>query len=295
MKKRSAILAGLICFVLALPLVQAQDGIEKLVSNYAKGIGTLYLQPLADAYGANMNGGIFHGAKIDKWGFHINIGVVGMGAFITEEQKTFVPVDEGPIHPITGKVLPTIFGKTETVDWDGIELPGGVVDADIVPLIVPQLTIGSVMGTQLTLRWIELNITEEIGKIGVFGIGGQHSLSQYIPILPIDIAVGFFWQKFSIGDLVKANGTYLGLNVGYSLSVLHFYGGIGYEKATMDIHYVAEVEGSTDPFVVDIAMEGANTMRTTLGLLLDLPIVKIFADYNFAKQNSFTAGIGFGL
>ncbi|MFC1502419.1 DUF6588 family protein [bacterium] len=296
MKKRCFIIVGLLCIVLALSSVQAQDdGMEEQIKKYAESNGQLYLQPLADAFGANMNGGIFHGAKISKWGFHLNIGVVGMGAFIKDEQRTFEPKDEYDIHPIPGKLLPTIFGKTESVDWDGIELPGGVYEADIVPLVVPQLTIGNVMGTRAVVRWIEINIAEEIGKIGLFGIGVQHSISQYIPLIPVDIAVGGFWQSFSIGDLVKANTIYVGLNVGYSLSILHFYGGIGYETSSLDIHFESEVEGSTEPFIVDFTLEGANSMRTTIGLLLDIPVVKIFADYNLAAQNTVTLGIAFGI
>jgi len=64
MKKQFFIIAGLLCIVLALSSVQAQDeGMEEQIKKYAEANGQLYLQPLADAFGANMNGGIFHGAK----------------------------------------------------------------------------------------------------------------------------------------------------------------------------------------------------------------------------------------
>ncbi len=296
MKKRCFVIACLFCFILAFSSIQAQD-VEKNVSEYGQKIGTLYLQPLVDTFGANLNSGIFQGAKVDKWGIHLQVGIVGMGAFVSEDQKTFTPVDEGDIHPEPGKVLPTIFGSTEPVTWPGVaeNLPGGVWDTKIVPFAVPQLTIGSIMGTEAVVRWIELNINEDIGKVRLFGIGGRHSLSQYIPLIPVDIAVGYFWQNFKIGDIIKAHASYLGLQAGYSLSVLHFYGGIGYERATLDVHYEQEADGQTEPFVVNFSMESANKTRFTLGLMLNFPILKIYADYNFAAQNTFTAGIRFGI
>jgi hypothetical protein len=295
MKKRCVITVCLLSMILSISIVHAQDW-----ETYAENNGTLYLQPLADAFGANMNGGIFHGAKITKSGFHATIGVVAMGAIIAEDQQTFLSKGDTELGLDPGKTLPTIFGNSEPVTFfngtEDIELPGGLLETNIVPFGVPQLTIGNVFGTRAIVRWIELSVNEDIGKIGLFGIGGQHSISQHFAGFPVDVAVGYFWQSFTVGDFVEAHATYLGLNVGYSLSILHFYGGLGYETATLDVHYEQEVDGgASDPFVIEFSMKGANKMRGTIGLLLDLPVVKIYVDYNVAAQNTVTAGLGFGL
>ena len=71
-----------------------------------------------------------------------------------------------------------------------IYYPGGF-DIENFALAVPQATIGTVFGTRAVVRWISVDVgNTDLGKFDLFGIGVQHSISQYVPVLPIDVAAG---------------------------------------------------------------------------------------------------------
>jgi hypothetical protein len=293
MKAKWCISIVALCTVLVYPVL-AQD-VEDNVSGYLTENGTMYLQPLADTFGANINSGLFQSAHIDRFGFHFSIGLVAMVAPVSDEQKTFIAVPEDDFNPPAGTELPTIFGQEEGVEVPGVDEPiPGAWETDWVPLAVPQLTLGSVMGTELTFRWFKTSVDEEVGDIKLFGWGIRHSISQYIPLMPVDIAVGYFRQTFDVGDLVDARASYLGLQASMSIGVLCFYGGLGFESSSLDIAYTYEDEDGEE---TDVAFEldGKNATRFTIGLALNLPVVKFFVDYSLAKQQTASAGISFGM
>ena len=213
-----------------------------------------------------------------------------MAAFITDEQKTFIAVPEEGWDPPPDTEMPTIFGEEENPL--GEDFPGGVWETNYFPLAVPQLTIGSLFGTEAVFRWFEYKIDEDIGTVKLFGWGVRHSISQYIPLFPIDVAAGYFWQSFSVGDMVEARAMYYGLQASYNLSVLCFYAGYGFETSNLDISYTFEENDEEIPIAFEL--EGKNTSRLTIGIGFDLPIIKIHADYNIGQQNTATAGISFG-
>lgn len=293
MKKTFLFLACMLSFCLALGSVHAQD-IEENVSEYDTKNGRLYLQPLADTFGANLNSGFFRSAKIEKLGFHIQLGIVAMGAFVTDDQKTFIAVPEDDFNPPPNTELPTVFGSEEGVYVEELgESVPGAWDTKIFPLAVPQLTVGSLLGTEVVLRWIDFKIDDSIGNIKLSGFGVRHSVSQYIPLCPVDLAVGYFRQSFEVGDIVEAHATYMGLQCSHSFSILCLYGGIGYESAKLDISYTHEQEGES--YDVNFELDAKNSTRFTVGLAFDLPILKIHADYSIASQKVFALGIGLGI
>lgn len=277
------------------------QSLEDYLSKYTQKNGEMYLQPFADAFSADFNSGLFHNAKLKKKGFQFYLGVVAMMAPISNDAKYFQAYTEGGIYDSQGPYkVPTVFGPT-----DGVEVPidgsGGLInytfpggfDVDMVPLAMPQLTIGSLFGTDLTLRYVTADV-EDIGEIDVFGWGLRHSIDQYIPLIPLNLAVGYYNQSFKVGEYMDAKTTMINLQTSYSIPVLTFYGGIGYEKSKVDVEY----EYTGDDFSVDkisFKMDAANTMRFTIGLGLNLGPVKIHGDYNMAKQNTFAVGLGIGI
>ena len=94
----------------------------------------------------------------------------------------------------------TLFGPTDPVEVTGdagtvYVFPGGL-NVSMLPFAVPQLTLGSVFGTDLTVRYFAYSTNEDIGKLNLFSWGLRHSISQYVPVLPLDLAVGFYSQQF---------------------------------------------------------------------------------------------------
>ena len=283
----------LLAVLLIITSVSAQD-LEEGVSRYTSANGKLYIQPLADVFGANLNSGWYHSARIQRWGFHMSFGLVAMAAPISDDQRTFIAVEEEGFGAVPGTELPTIFGTTDPEYIPSLDdSVSGAMDANWFPFIVPQVTIGNVFGTELILRYISINANEEIGKISLFGWGIRHSISQYAPFLPIEMAVGYFGQKFTVGEVIEAISFHTGVQASYHLGRICFYSGLGYEVANLDLNYEHEDEVGAIQEVY-FNLESKNRWRLTAGIFFDLPVVKIFFDYNLAAQQTFSAGIALG-
>ena len=285
--------------------VKAQT-VEDVLSKYTAENGQMYLQPFADAFSADYNSGLFHNAKVKKKGFHIYIGVVAQVATISNSAKYFKAYTDSDLFPAQGPYkVPTVFGPTEglAVPIDGTGgayeyvFPGGF-DVDYLPLAMPQLTIGSVFGTDLTLRYIGLDV-DDYGKIDVFGWGLRHSIDQYISAFPLALSVGYYNQSFKIGSYMDAKTNVVNLQTSFSVPVITFYGALGYESSKVDVQYIyegAEINQFSEPGdKISFELEGANAMRVTLGLCFNLGPVKIHGDYNIASQNTFAVGLGIGI
>jgi hypothetical protein len=154
------------------------------------------------------------------------------------------------------------------------------------------VSVGSILGTEATVRFAKAKIDDNIGEVKLFGIGAQHNLSQYFKDFPIDLAAGFLIQKFEVGNIVEANTKYFGVQGSFSRSVLTLYGGAGVESATLDIAYDYESDAGTQRIAFDL--EADNSFRFTAGVALNLLALKLHADYNFGSQNVIAAGLGFG-
>jgi hypothetical protein len=303
MKKTFLITAMLGALILAAIPAASQD-IQDFVSKYTADNGKGYMQPLADAFGASLNSGLFHSAHISRAGFHLYVGVETMTAIVGDKQKTFTAKTEN-FNPQTSIKAPTLFGSNKSVSVAGenpdgtpngtaFYFPGGM-NVKNLPILAPQVTVGSVMGTDATVRWFATSSVKDIGKIELLGWGVRHSLSQYMPLLPmVDIAVGYYSQSFKVGKIVDAKATLISLQGSVSKSILVVYGGIGYESSSLKIAYdYKDAQNVTQTIKFDL--DGVNKVRLTVGVGLNLPGVKIHADYNIATQNVLALGVGFGI
>jgi len=277
--------------------LHAQD-LEDYVSKYTSENGKGYMQPLADAFGASINSGLYHGARIPTFGFNIYIGVETMMALIADDQKFFTATTGDPFSPATSAKTSTIFGSTTGASVTGTggtvyNFPGGL-DVSKVPLAVPQVTVGSILGTEATLRFIQVTLDDNYGKVKLFGFGVRHSISQYLPNFPIDLAAGFFIQKLEVGDIIEANAKYFGVQGSYSKSIFTFYGGVGFESANLDISYDFE-SGEDSASTISFDLDADNSARFTAGVAFNLLVMKLHADYNFGAQKVVGIGLGFGM
>lgn len=255
-----------------------------------------YLSSFASSFGANMNSGLYHTAKIPQRGLHLYVGVETIAAFINDDQRTYTGVFNDPagIQPPKQETgMPTIFGskKEKTVTFFGqdFNLPGGF-DLHLLPVIAPRITIGSLMGTELTIRWIELDLAKDFGLLKVTGFGLRHSISQYFPVSLIDMSFGFFVQDIELGRIFKAEMGFFGAQASRKLGPLTIYGGLGIERATLTLgneEGVLEIQPIT--FITD------DRGRANAGIALDLLLLKLHLDYTIGKQNVVVLGIGLGI
>lgn len=305
MSKSNQFVRGGMLFLLGAALLVSsatgwsQTSLENALKQYNGDAVKGYIQPVADLFGANMNSGFYHSAKIDQWGFHLSVDIVGMAAMVGDDQKVYSAAAPAGFAPSTFQTA-TVFGGKGTEISNAI-VPGlkykgsdGVFNTTVFPLAAPQLTIGNIYGTQAIVRYVAVPKfgEDKVPQISMWGIGARHSISQYLPSVPVDLAAGIFYDSFTAGDLINFKGLVLSAQASKSFSILTLYGGLAYESSKLNLSYT-----STDPTVpasVDIQLDGANKFRFTGGLSLSLGFLKLFADANFGTVTCFSGGIGFG-
>jgi hypothetical protein len=259
-----------------------------------------YIQPMADSFGANMNAGLYNSADVPETGLHFAVDIVGMVSMVSDDQKSYTAQAPANFTPSTFKTA-TIFGDKGSTVTDannpGLSYKGsdGIISATMFPLAVPQLTIGSIYGTEAVIRFIT---TPSIGddkfpKTTLFGIGGRHNIARYVPELGFDISANIFYNKFTVGDLIDFNSFAIGAAAGKSFSILSVYGGLQYEKSSMNLKFTS-ANATSSSAAVDMSLDGANNFRFLAGLKLQLAIFRIFANANFGSVTNFSGGIGFG-
>ncbi len=283
---------GLGTILLVAPGIAAQD-LEDYLSRYLGDNGKKYLQPLGDAFGANLNSGLYHTAHIPRMGLHIGIEVIATGALISDAQRSFTATTEAGFEPQTSLEVPTVFGDTAPVSVPGqggtvYNFPGGY-DLSVMPLAMPQITIGSLLGTEVTLRYATAKLNEEVGNIDLLGVGIRHSLSQYIPLFPVDVAASVFYQTLTVGDLLETKTHVIGLSASKTFSLFTLYGGLSHENSVMEASY--EHGEGEEAETISFDLEGANSVRLTLGATLKLAIFSLHADYSIAAQKSACVGL----
>jgi len=237
--------------------------------------------------------------------------IVGIsGATVIGDPTDYIKIDfsaepieiDNPLYGLPGqpeKITIEVPSDVITLEVGGLE---ALEKLSFLPLAAPQLSVGTVLGTRATFRYLpSITISEDLGKFTYFGFGIQHNPAVLLPTpLPIDVSVGFFTQTLKVGTIFKAKTTAFGLNASKKLGMgpinITPYGGFMIEKSTIDITYDFVLdEGTIDEQVIPIAfeLEGENKSRLTFGLSLRLLIFNINADYNIGKYNSVTVGVMF--
>jgi len=292
---KTVALAALLAAAVAAPAAaDLSDKLGSLTGDNAKG----YLSPLPKAMSSTLNSGIFQTADVKKSGVHFTIGVHIMGVSFPDDQRTFTPTDAAAI----GKV-PTVVGDPNSVsvqrpDSTWANYPGGL-DAKAFALAAPELTVGDVLGTRLMLRWFNADFgSSDYGKLDLFGIGGQHSISQYFPGMPVDLAVGAFYQTFKLGKgpLLDTKAFHVEVTGSKQLNLPGFirvepYAGLGYDTFSMDVSYTSTVTPGDE---INISMDKQSNVHFDIGAQLTMALVKLHAEFVAAANPGAAIGLSFG-
>ncbi len=180
------------------------------------------------------------------------------------------------------------------------DVRGILNDPGIFPSFAPQLSVGTVFGTQATVRWLpKITIDGDVGDLKYFGFGIQHNPAIWFSNpLPVDLSFSFFTQHLEIGTgVLDVNTTAFGLNVsktfGNFLASVTPYAGFLIENSEMKADYDYEIApGLVIP--VQFELDGENDNRLTLGLGASLVGINIFADYNFSTVNTASLTVMYG-
>ena len=314
-----------------------RDQIQNVGQQYVDG----YVQPVSDAFGANLNGGLFRTADVGNGflpGLPINVylGVSVSGALMGPANDSFAPPAESFTRTVNGQEVvttisvegpnggpkdrvPNVFGETEPEGQLVIEstangqterrtepIPPGLIDTPVAPLIVPQLGLGTIAGTDVLVRYLpKAQITysgTDFGKVGLKGLAVRHDIDQWIPVpLPLQLAAQGSWNQFSFEsggeELFDASGWALNVQASKGIPVIPVvvYGGLQYEKFTVDYSYNFQAPiGNGESIPINLEQQASNTTRGILGLSVDLTVLRLNVDYAVSNGNN-VATVGAGL
>ena len=230
---------------------------------------------------------------------------------------------------------PEMVYSLDTYSEPAFAMPEGL-NTNYVPSPMIQAGLGLIKNTGVMVRYTP-NIKYEGNEIGLWGLGVKHDIKQWIPglkgvpILNISVMYGFTKLHTFVDLNVDKNDIGAGslpgeetntwegqfmrlyskchtanLLVSADMSVLSFYGGIGFVTTQTNLKFegpfpVVYLDGSTpsvqaivDPIDMEIKnQDGSITKpRFNAGVRLKLAIVTIHADYSWANYSVLTAGLG---
>jgi uncharacterized protein DUF6588 len=246
-----------------------------------------------------MNSAIFTSGKVPKVGLNFSIGLKVMGIAFSDADRLFTPTDP-PGFTSTPPIqqVPTVVGGRLAVSQSGQGgatqyYPGGF-DVGEFLFAAPQLTLGSVMGTRGVLRWASGSFGSDnlIDKVSLFGIGAQHSISQYLPAAPVDLALGVFYQSFKLNDgLLDTKAFHVDVTASRSLPIVQPYAAIGLDSFKMDAAY----EDTSNPGNnISVDFDRRTHVHLTAGVLARLAFATLHAEGNIAATNGLAVGLSFG-
>ncbi|MGE5682098.1 MAG: DUF6588 family protein [Bacillota bacterium] len=356
MKLRNKTLMAMIIVPLLFSQITKAQSLDETLNKLSNQAAQAYLGPASSGFGANLNSGWANRApKAKLFGLDLQFGVVAMGAFMSDNNKTFsfggeysftaeqaeqmttgisnAQARQYVMSRLTSDKFqvgfsgPTVVGKKDDhikVEFSGkqysvnganynvpaqkIDLGvGGVLDnVPILPLGAPQLTIGTIYGTQVSFRYVpSVKIDDNLGETKYFGFGVQHNIGAWLPVpLPVDLSLGFFTQNLKVGDILESSATEYGIYASetFGPGALNVtpYAGISLQSSKTSVKYDYEytiknaqggIETHSDRIAFDL--DGENTSKLTVGLAFKLAIININVDYNVAKYNTVSAGVGF--
>ncbi|MHB8930181.1 MAG: DUF6588 family protein [Melioribacteraceae bacterium] len=199
----------------------------------------------------------------------------------------------------------TASGQSYTVNSkiiDVTQVQGFLDGIPAFPTAAAQLTVGTVFGTNVAIRYLPDIDIKDMGKFKYFGAGIIHNPGVWFPNpLPLDLTVGFFTQKLTVGDIFESKATQMGIyaskTFGFIISVTPYVGlTTETSKTTVSYDYLSNqtLNGVPVKAHISMEMEGENKSSAVVGLNIHLGIVNINADYKMAKTKTASAGISFG-
>ncbi len=298
-------ISAVVLMAMVPSMLAAQDLGDQL-KQMAKVNAERYVTPLMNGWGVALNSGIYHTADVHSiLGFDVHVKLTGALMQEADKKYTFETPDvpgyvrngAGPTGYPGQIEANSVVGDKATKEVranDGtllLTIPGGL-DIPTTPLIIPQVSIGLPFGFEVTGRFFPTTKIGDVGKVNLLGFGLRHDIDQYIPLLPVDVAVHFVTQKLSYEDgqgtkLLEASGTAYGVEVSKHLLLLTVYAGFQLESSSIKVGPYT-FNGSPIEFTVD----GNTSSRLLVGARLSLVFLNIHADYNLGTTKAFALGVG---
>lgn len=272
-----------------------EQKLNRIASDNVRG----YIRPLTEGLGADLNTCLFHSAKPHGLlGFDVGLKVL---AVPMPDEADFFTADFGGSTAET----PTAVGPGEggaPIPATSDSLPGGI-DISIVPVAVPQASVGLPFHTDLIIRYLpSFEIDKDVGEFKYLGLGLKHDVDQYIPVpaFPVDLAAYVIFQKLEVGDILFVSNESFGLVASKSIPLFTLYGGFAVESSETNVEYTFINDSGPDPRV-DVDIESDVSSRLNIGAKLTIfPLLFVQADYSKLMgsdlaKNAYGVGVGLNL
>ena len=292
--KKILLLLTLFIFIAKPLFSQIEDRFSQLAENNA----VEYAQPFATTLGTAINSNGYYSADIPAM-FSFSVSFRGMYIIIPESQKNFTPTFSEPGYEAT-KTTATIYGDRGAAyaGPDGyIVMPPGINQSG-VPVAYPQVG-ASFLGTQVIVRYLPKISIAENNDLSIIGVGIAHSISQYIPLFPVDLAVQVLFNNIKISGIMKMNNIAFNAHASKTLGPVTPYIGLQYEKTSLDLDYTYKADYqtggtslNTDQHIT-MTVDGSNNFRATVGAALKLAVIVFNADFSISSQPVVSGGITF--
>lgn len=234
----------------------------------------------------------------------------------TTQNVANVLSENNPEIPISAVFLGSN-GQPQSVTFN---LPQGVLEESATSFITlaPQLSVGFIAGLEFKARYLP-KINTKDATTEFFGFGVQHELSRWFPILkslPLQVGIGVNYTHLvsdvKLGDtpIVDANGgvfhnelkawTYNAI-ISKKIVFVQIYAGVSYldAEANYGLRGAFNINQGVlagavleNPYAVSSVYQG---WRSTIGMRINLALLKLNIDYNIQEYNTISAGISVGI
>jgi hypothetical protein len=153
------------------------------------------------------------------------------------------------------------------------------------------------MGTEVMLRYLPSIQLGDEEDLSMFGLGIKHSISRYIPLVPVDIAVQFLYNNLEVTNVMNLTSYAFNAHASKTFGVFTAYGGLQYETSSFDLEYTYTDPNGTNPALdgtkIKAEIDGANNFRFTFGGALKLAVIVINLDLGIGSQLVASSGLTF--
>ena len=181
------------------------------------------------------------------------------------------------------------------------DVKGFLNNLSIFPTATIQLGVGTFMGTNVAIRWFPKVNIKDLGDFSYWGFGIMHNPAVWFDgaELPVDLAVGYFYQDLKVGSVFETKAHMMGVYASKTFgTIIAFtpYVGLSTESSTTTINYdyTYSDQGVDVTSNVNFELDGTNSAAFTVGTAFKLAILNLNIDYKFASVKTLSAGLTFG-
>lgn len=304
----------------------AQDDLSDFLPAHpddANKLSSDYMAPLSKGFGFSANNGWYNTAKPHSMGFDFLVTVTAAYIPTKDVFTEFIRSEYQDLELLSpgDNLVPTVFGSEDifpqyqvTSTGEMFEGPAGNslteefgFEAVLFPML--QLGIGVIRNTDVKIRYLPMLEFDDDLKAKLWGVGILHRINDYFPSgdeLLVDISL--FGGYSHIDSEIRLADTYPGEDqqgiqqfntwtleglVSYELSVLTFYGGLGYNEVISDLEVLGTYDLGSEILIDPIEVRSTyNGFKATVGLRIKLSVFTLHGDYTFNDYNLLTVGFG---